>query len=78
MNVEKSAETMFVQKTRTYKVDEIDNSGQFNQCFMQSFYPHQSRKHKNDSQVISHFVLWGSTSVKAARKHVGEIDPSSI
>jgi hypothetical protein len=31
------------------------------------------QKHKNDSQVIGHFALLGSSSVKAACKHVDEI-----
>jgi len=40
-----------------------------------SFYTHRSQKRKNDSEVISHFVFLGSTRVRAARKHIGEIDP---
>jgi len=34
----------------------------------------QKRKRTNDLTVI--FALWGSTLIKAARKHVGEIDSS--
>jgi len=34
------------------------------------------QKRKNDSPVISHFALLGSTCIKAAPKHVGEIEPS--
>jgi len=34
-----------------------------------------AQKRKKDSQVISLFTLLGSTCTKAARKHVGEIDP---
>jgi len=34
-----------------------------------------AQKHKKDSQVISLFTLLGLTCAKAARKHVGEIDP---
>jgi hypothetical protein len=41
---------------------------------MHSFYELISQKHKNDSKVIGYFELLGSTRIKAARKHVGEID----
>jgi len=40
-----------------------------------SFSAHRSQKHKNDSQVIDYFALLGSTRIKAALKHVGEINP---
>jgi len=33
---------------------------------------------KKDSQVISHFGLLESMRIKAAWKHVGEIEPSNI
>jgi len=36
-----------------------------------------AQKHKKDSQVFSLFTLSGSTSVKAERKCVGEIEPMS-
>ncbi len=42
-----------------------------------TFYTHSCtyQKPKNDSEVIDHFALLGSTHIKAACKHVGEIDP---
>jgi len=43
---------------------------------MRSFFVRRSQKRKNGSQVIGHFLLWGFTCVKAARKHVDEIGPS--
>jgi len=48
----------------------------FNQHFTSSFYTRRSQKHKNNSQAISHFAFLGYTHVKAAYKHVGEIDSS--
>jgi len=50
---------------------------QFHQRFMRSFYLRRFQKHKNDIQVIVHFALLGSMNVKAAHKHVGEIDSRS-
>ena len=50
----------------------------FHQSFTRNFYAFRSQKRKNDSQVICHFVLLGSTQVKAGHsKYVVEIDPSS-
>jgi len=46
---------------------------QFHQRSTYSFYARGAQKHKKDSPVISLFTLWGSTSVKADRKYVGEI-----
>ncbi len=51
--------------------------GQFYQHFNCRFYAYRSKKRKNDSQVIEHYALLGSTPVKAGRKHVGEIYPIS-
>jgi hypothetical protein len=50
---------------------------QFHQCSMSSFYMRGAQKRKKDSQVVSLFKLLGSVRAKAARKHVGEIDPRS-
>jgi len=47
----------------------------FINVFTSSIYARKSQKRKNDSQVISHFVLLGSKNVKTWSKHVGEIDP---
>ena len=47
---------------------------QFHQCSTDSFYAHRAQKHKKGSQVISLFMLLGSTLAKATRKYVGEID----
>jgi len=44
---------------------------QLHQRFTNSFYVRRSQKKQNDSQVMSHFALLGSTRVKAAHKHVG-------
>ena len=52
--------------------------GQFHQHFTFSFYAYRSQKCKKDSQLNQHFALSGSASVKAACKHVGEIDPCSL
>ena len=42
---------------------------------MCSFYARSSQKRKKDSQLKQHFALLGSASVKAAHKHIDEIDP---
>jgi hypothetical protein len=42
-----------------------------------SFHARGAQKRKKDSQVASLFMLLGSTSVKAERKYVGEIEPGS-
>jgi len=47
----------------------------FTKLFKQSFYVHRSQKCKKDSQIISHFALFGSICVKAAHKYVSEINP---
>ena len=47
---------------------------QFHQCFTCSFYARRSQKHQKDSQVKQLFALSGSSCIKAARKHIGEID----
>jgi len=43
--------------------------------FTRSFYAHRSQKHKLTDDLTAFFALLGSTRVKAARKHVVEIDP---
>ncbi len=40
-----------------------------------AFYTRRAQKHKKDRQVFSLFMLLGSTSIKADRKYVGEIEP---
>ncbi len=47
---------------------------QFHQHSTYSFYARGTQKRKKVSQVISLFTLLGSTSVKAERKYVGEIE----
>jgi len=59
----------------TYRVSEIDTRAQFHQRSTYSFDARGAQKRKKDSQVISLFMLSGSTSVKAERKYVGEIEP---
>ena len=49
--------------------------GQFQQHFTSSFYKHRSQKHKKDSQFKQLSALSGSASIKAARIHIGEIEP---
>ncbi len=41
---------------------------------MYSIYAHGAQKRKNDSQVVSLFMLSESERAKALRKYVGEID----
>ena len=56
--------------------------GQLHQHFTCSFYVQllrsQSPKANKDSQVKQLFVLSGSAGIKAARKHVDEIDTSIL
>ena len=54
-----------------------ENKSQFHQHFMSNFYTRRSQKHYKDSQLKQLFALLGSACVKAARKHVDEIDPKS-
>ena len=54
------------------------NRAQFHQRSTSSFYVHRFQKRKKDSQVKHLFVLAGSERVKAARKHVDEIDLSYL
>ncbi len=42
-----------------------------------NFHPPGAQKLKKDSQVVSLFTLLGSTSIKAERKYVGEIESRS-
>jgi len=53
----------------------ISTLAQFHQRSTYSFDARGAQKRKKDSQVISLFMLSGSTSVKAERKYVGEIEP---
>jgi hypothetical protein len=48
---------------------------QFHQHSTYSYYTRGAQKSKKDSKVIILFTLSGSTSVKAERKCVGEIEP---
>jgi len=66
-----------VRKTRAFYVDEIDTWGRFHQLSTYSFYAQGAQMREKDSQVVSIFTLSGSTSVKAERKCVGEIDTRS-
>ena len=50
--------------------------GQFHQHFTSSFYAQRFQKRKKDSQLKQLFALLGSAGIKAAHKHVDEIDPS--
>jgi len=50
--------------------------GEFHQHSMYSFYACGAQNRKKNSQVVSLFMLLGSTSVKAERKYVGEIEPN--
>ena len=52
-----------------------ERGGQFHQHSTSSFYACRSQKRKKDRQLKLLFALLGSARVKAARKHVGEIDP---
>ena len=52
--------------------------GQFHQHFTSSFYTCRSQKRQRDSQVKQLFALLGSVSVKAAHKHVDEVDPYCV
>jgi len=47
----------------------------FTNILRKAFKIVDSKSVKMIVQVMSHFVLLQSTPVKAARKHVGEIDP---
>ena len=49
--------------------------GQFHHHFTSSFYVRRSQKCIKDSQVKQIVVLLGSACIKAAHKHVDEIDP---
>ena len=48
--------------------------GQFHHHFMSNFYVRRSQKFKKDSQIKQLFALLGPACVKAAHKHVDEID----
>ena len=50
--------------------------GQSHQHFTCSFYARKSQKRKKDSQLKQLFAPLGSVGIKAARKHIDEIDPS--
>ena len=52
-----------------------DTKGLFHQHFTSSFYTCRSQKRQKSSQVKHLFALSGSECLKAARKHVDEIDP---
>ena len=63
------------KRTNTYSSAYLKAKGQFHQHFMSSFYARKSQKCKKDSQLKQFFALSGSVGVKAACKHVDEIDP---
>ena len=52
--------------------------GQFHHHFMSSFYVRRAQKCIKDSQLKQLFALLGSGHVKAACKHVDEIDPMML
>jgi len=52
--------------------------GRFHQLSTYSFYVQGAQMHEKYSQVVSIFMLSGSTSVKAERKYVGEIDTRCV
>jgi len=56
----------------------FETRAQFHQRSTYSFYASGAKKPEKYSQVINLFKLLGFTRPKAARKHVGEIDPSLI
>jgi len=83
---------IWAHKSCLKNVDEIDPRDQFHQCSMYSFYTCRSQKRKKTVKVSIFSMLLGSTRakalrkilikltlawVKASRKHVGKIDPSS-
>ena len=43
-------------------------------CLHEAFKPADPKRAKKDSQIKQFFALLGSAGVKAARKHVDEID----
>ena len=51
--------------------------GQFHQCVYAQLLHVQIPKVQKDSKLKQLFVLLGSTHVKAARKHIDEIDSTS-
>jgi len=61
-----------------WKLEYRNLRGRFHQLSMYSFYAHGAQMREKDSQVVSLFSLFGSTSVKAERKYVGEIEPRSV
>ena len=63
-----------LNSTRTFH---IVSRGQFHQHSTNSFYAQRSQKRITDCQVKQLFALLGSVCVKAASKHVDEIDPRS-
>ena len=50
----------------------------YTNVFTYSFYACRSQKRKELLELTVFFSLLGSVGVKAARKHVGEIDTSSV
>jgi hypothetical protein len=57
-----------------WNIYEIGPRGRFYQLSTYSFYARGAQMREKDSQVVSIFTLSGSTSIKAERKCVGEID----
>ena len=52
--------------------------GLCHQHFMRNFYVGRSHKRKKDSQLKQLFALLGYAGVKAAHKHIDEIEPRSM
>ena len=63
------------KKKRLFQLREKESWGQFHHHFTHSFYGRRSQKCKKGSQVKQLFALLGSAGLKAARKHIDEIDP---
>ena len=53
----------------------IGSRGQFNHHFTSSFYASRAQKRKKDNHLKHLLALSGSACIKAAHKHVGEINP---
>jgi len=66
---------IMIKVSKFYYLITYEKRAEYYQRSMYSFYTHGAQKHKKDSQVFSLFTLLGSTSVKAERKYVGEIEP---
>jgi hypothetical protein len=69
-----SRKLSYVKAAKCYKL-QYQFRAEFHQRSTYSFHVCGAQKRKKDSQVVSLFTLLGSTSVKAERKYVVEIEP---